>query len=125
MSLKYSQCWRLHYFCEQPITIKKIIQNVQSVPPIVQFKAVALSLVLSFVTDSLLTATSFQVVVESNDVSPRLPLLQTKQPQFPQPFFICLVFLSCHQLHSNSLHSLEKLHILLMRGPKLNKILDV
>ena len=29
--------------------------------------------------------TSFQVVVESNKVSPEPPFLQAKQPQFPQP----------------------------------------
>ena len=33
-------------------------------------------------TNTHLTTTSFQVVVETDKVSPQPPLLQTKQPQF-------------------------------------------
>jgi len=36
-------------------------------------------------TNTHLTTTSFQVVVESNNVSTEPPLLQTKQTLFPQP----------------------------------------
>ena len=42
-------------------------------------------------TNPCLTTISFQVVVESDNVSPQPPLLQTKQAQFPQPFLIRLV----------------------------------
>jgi len=35
-------------------------------------------------TNTYLTTASFQVVVESDKVSPQPPLLQTKQPQFPR-----------------------------------------
>lgn len=69
----------------------------------VQLKAVSLCAVICHwrkETDTFLAATSFQVVVESNDVSPGPSLLQTKQPQFLQPLLICFVFLSCHQLHT-------------------------
>ena len=36
-------------------------------------------------TNTRLTTTSFQVVTESNKVSPQPSLLQAKQPQFPHP----------------------------------------
>jgi len=42
-------------------------------------------------TNPRLTTTSFQGAVESSKVSPQPPLLQTKQPQFPQPLLIRLV----------------------------------
>ncbi|KAK4806231.1 hypothetical protein QYF61_013375 [Mycteria americana] len=42
-------------------------------------------------TDPHLSTTSFQVVVESDKVSPQPPFLQAKQPQFPQPLFIRLL----------------------------------
>ena len=42
-------------------------------------------------TDNHLATTSFQVVVESDKISPQPPLLQTKQPQFPQPLLIRLI----------------------------------
>ena len=42
-------------------------------------------------TNTCLTITCFQVVVDSNKVLPQPPLLQTKQPQLPQPILIRLV----------------------------------
>jgi len=48
-------------------------------------------------TDTHLTTTSFQVVLEGNKVSSQLPLLQTKQPQFPQLLPIRLVLQTLHQ----------------------------
>ena len=41
--------------------------------------------------NTCLTTTSFQVVVESDKVSPQPPLLHSQQPQFPQPLLIRLV----------------------------------
>ena len=43
-----------------------------------------------------LTTTPFQVVVESNKVSPESPLLHTEQSQFPQPLPIRLVLQTPH-----------------------------
>lgn len=37
-----------------------------------------------------LTATSFQILVKRDEVSPKLPLLQTEQPQFSQFFLVRL-----------------------------------
>ena len=45
-----------------------------------------------------LATTSFQAVVESNEVSPEPPLLQTEQSQFPQPIPIRFVLQTLHQL---------------------------
>ena len=42
-------------------------------------------------TNTHLTTTSFQVVVESNKVLHQPPFLQTKQSQFPQPPLVRLV----------------------------------
>ncbi|CAM9918474.1 unnamed protein product, partial [Bubo scandiacus] len=50
-----------------------------------------------------LSATSFQVVVEGDEVSPQPPLLQTKQPQFPQPLLVRHVLQTLHQLRCPSL----------------------
>ena len=73
--------------------------------------------------NSCLTSTSFQVAVESNKVSPQPPLLQTKQPQFPQPPLIRLVLQTPHQPHCPSLDTLQQLNVfLVVRGPKPNTV---
>ncbi|KAK4827170.1 LOW QUALITY PROTEIN: hypothetical protein QYF61_015132 [Mycteria americana] len=73
-----------------------------------------------------LTTTSFQVVVENDKVSPQPPLLQTKQPQFPQPLLIRLLLQTLHQLCCPSLDPLQHLNVLLVvRGPKLNTVFEV
>ncbi|KAK4816390.1 hypothetical protein QYF61_016707 [Mycteria americana] len=67
-----------------------------------------------------------EVVVESNKVSLQPPLLQTKQPQFPQLLLIGLVLHTLHQLPCPSLDTLQHLNILLVvRGPKLNTVFEV
>ena len=53
-------------------------------------------------TNTRLTPTSFQVVVESNKVSPQPPLLQTEQPQLPQPPLVRLVLQTPHQPRCHS-----------------------
>ena len=47
-----------------------------------------------------LTTTSLQVVIESNEVSPEPPLLQTEQSQLLQPLLIRPVLQTPHQLVS-------------------------
>lgn len=77
-------------------------------------------------TNPQLPTPSFQVVVESNKVSPELPLLQTKQPQFPQSLPIRPVFQTLHQFCSPSLDMVQGLNVFLeVRGPKVNTVLDV
>ncbi|KAK4811287.1 hypothetical protein QYF61_023339 [Mycteria americana] len=76
-------------------------------------------------TDTHLTTTSFQVVVESDEVSPEPPFLQAKQPQFPQPLLIRLALQTLHQLHCPSLDTLQQLNVLLVvRAPKVNTVFE-
>ena len=58
-----------------------------------QLEAIASRPIASYLgeeTNTCLTTNSFQVVVESNKVSPQPPLLEAKQPQFPQLILISL-----------------------------------
>ncbi|KAK4820179.1 hypothetical protein QYF61_021451, partial [Mycteria americana] len=108
---------------------KEIFPNSQSQPPLAQLEAISSRPIASYLgeeTDSHLATTSFQVVVESNKVSPQPPLLQAKQPQFPQMLLIGLVFQTLHQLHCPSLDTLQHLNVsLVVRGPKLNTVCKV
>ncbi|KAK4831047.1 hypothetical protein QYF61_014979 [Mycteria americana] len=77
-------------------------------------------------TDPHLSTTSFQVVVESDKVSPQPPFLQAKQSQLPQPLLIRLLLQILHQLRCPSLDMLQHPHIsLVVRGPKLNTVFEV
>jgi len=91
-----------------------------------QLKAIASHPIASYLgeeTDTCLTTASFQVVVESDKVPAQPPLLQTKQPQLPQP----LLNKTCSLDPSPaSLDMLQNLNIfLVVRGPKLNTVLEV
>jgi len=60
---------------------KDIFPNIQSKPPLMQLEAIASRSITSYLgeeTNTCLTTTSFQVVVESDKVPPQPPLLQTK-----------------------------------------------
>ena len=73
-----------------------------------------------------LTTTSFQGAVESDKVSPQPPLLQTEQPQLPQPLLSRLVLQTPPQPRCPSLDTLQPLHVLLVAsGPELNTALEV
>jgi len=77
-------------------------------------------------TNTCLTTTSFQVVVESNKVSPQPPFFQTKKTQFPQLLLTGLVLYTFHQLHCPSLDMLQHLNVFLVaRVPKLNTVFKV
>ncbi|KAK4827827.1 hypothetical protein QYF61_021911 [Mycteria americana] len=103
--------------------------NIQSKPPLVQLEAISscpITCYLGEETDPHLSTTSFQVVVESDKVSPQPPFLQAKQPQFPQPPLIRLVLQTLHQLRCPSLDTLQHLNVpLVVRGPKLNTVFEV
>jgi len=108
---------------------KEIFPNIEFKPPLMQLQAIASCPITSYLgeeTNTHLTTTSCQVVVESNKVSPQPPLLQTKQPQLPQPILIGLVLQTPHQPPCPSLDTLQQLSVLLVvRGPKLNTALKV
>jgi len=104
----------------------KNFPNIQPKPPLLQLEATAscpITCYLGEETNTCLTTTSFQVVVESNKVSPQPPLLQTKQPQVPQPLLTRLVLQTPHQPRCPSLDMLQHLNVcLVLRGPKLNTV---
>ncbi|KAK4828032.1 hypothetical protein QYF61_022809 [Mycteria americana] len=112
-----------HYFS------KEIFPNVQTKPLLTQLEAISSRPITSHLgeeTNIHLATTSFQVVVESNKVSPQPPLLQTKQSQVPQPLLIRLVLQTLHQLRCPSLDMLQHLNVFLaLRDPKLNKVFEV
>jgi len=74
-------------------------------------------------TSPRLTTPSLRVVVESDEVSPQLPLLQTEQPQLPQPLLMGFVLQTPPQPGCPALDTLQPLHVLLgVRGPELNTV---
>ncbi|KAK4810060.1 hypothetical protein QYF61_007224 [Mycteria americana] len=127
--------WRLNHFPGQPVPMldnpfsEVKFPNVQSKPPLAQLEAISSCPVTCYLgeeTDPHLYTTPFQVVVESNKISPQPPFLQAKQPQFPQPLLIRLVLQTLHQLRCPSLDTLQYLNVsLVVRGPKLNTVFKV
>ncbi|KAK4816196.1 hypothetical protein QYF61_012661 [Mycteria americana] len=134
-SFKYLQGWRLNHFPGQSVPMldnpfsEVKFPNIQSKPPLAQLEAISscpITCYLGEETDPHLSTTSFQVVVESDEVSPQPPFLQAKQSQFPQPLLIRLLLQTLHQLRCPSLYTLQYLNIpLVVGGPKLNTVFEV
>ncbi|KAK4826690.1 hypothetical protein QYF61_010699 [Mycteria americana] len=134
-SFKYLQGWRLNHFPGQPVPMldnplgEEKFPNIQSKPPLAQLEAISscpITCYLGEETDPHLSTTSFQVVVESDEVSPQPPFLQAKQSQLPQPLLIRLLLQTLHQLRCPSLYALQYLNIpLVVGGPKLNTVFEV
>ncbi|KAF1466761.1 Conserved oligomeric Golgi complex subunit 5, partial [Megadyptes antipodes antipodes] len=130
-----TQGWGLNHFPGQPVPMfnhsfrKDIFPHVQSKPPLAQLEAISsrpIACCLGEETDTHLATTSFQVVVESNEVSPQPPLLQAKQSQFSQLLLIRLVLQTLHELRCPSRDTLQHLNVLLVvRDPKLNTVFKV
>ena len=129
--LEHLQWWWLPHFPGQPIPMydhsfhKEIFPNIHSKPPPMQLEAIASCPIASYLgedTSTCLTTTSFQGVVESNKVPPQPPLLQTKQPQFPQLFLIRLVLWTLHQPCCSSLDTLQQLGYTWFNISKVNII---
>ncbi|KAK4825522.1 LOW QUALITY PROTEIN: hypothetical protein QYF61_000035, partial [Mycteria americana] len=108
---------------------EEIFPNIQSKPPLLQLEYVSscpISCYLEEDTNTHLTTTFFQVVLESNKVSPQPPFLQAEQPQFPQLLLIRLLLQTLHQLRCPSLDSLQHLNVsLVVGGPKLNTVFQM
>ena len=98
-----------------------IFANSQSKSPLVQpeaFPSCPIACYRGEETSPQLPTTSFQVVIESNKMSPEPPFLQTKQRQFPQLSLIRLVLQTLHQLRCPSPDMLQHLSVfLVVRGP--------
>ncbi|KAJ7424515.1 hypothetical protein WISP_28382 [Willisornis vidua] len=88
---------------------KEFLSNVQTKPPLAELEPVSSCSTAGCLreeTNPHPATTSFQVVVESDDISPEPPLLQAKQPQVPQPFLIGLAKASQrHMLPEKALES--------------------
>ena len=101
---------------------KNFFPRIQPETLLAQLEAVPSSSIASNAreeADSHLTTISFQAVVGGNKVSPGLPLLQTKQSQFPQPLLIKPVLQSPRQLCCSPLDMLRGLNVFLaVRSPK-------
>ena len=79
-----------------------------------QLEAIASCPIASYLgeeTNTFFTTTSFQVVVESNEVPLQPPLVQTKQPQFLQLLLIRLFLYTPRQPCCRSLDKLEQLKV--------------
>ncbi|KAK4817959.1 hypothetical protein QYF61_003479 [Mycteria americana] len=129
------QGWRLNHFpgqlvpmLDNPFSEEKF-PNIQSKPPLAQLEAISsrpITCYLGEETDPHFSTASFQVVVESDKVSPQPPLLQAKQSQLPQPLLIRLLLQTLHQLRCPSLDTLQHLNVsLVVGGPKLNTVFEV
>jgi len=73
---------------------KEMFPNTQTKPPLTQLEAISSRPITGYLgeeTNIPLTTTFFQVVVESDKVSPQPTLLQSEQPQFPPSTVIRLV----------------------------------
>ncbi|KAK4821752.1 hypothetical protein QYF61_000813 [Mycteria americana] len=133
-SFKYLQGWRLNHFPGQPVPMldnpfsEVKFPHIQSKPPLVQLEAISShpsTCYLGEETNTHLSTTSFQVVVESDKVSPQPPFLQAKQSQLPQPLLRRLLLQTLHQLRCPSLDTLQPLNVpLVVRGPKLNTVFE-
>ncbi|KFQ12459.1 Ryanodine receptor 3, partial [Leptosomus discolor] len=95
----------------------EISPNVQSKPPLLQLEAISshpITCYLGEETNPHLTTTSFQVLVESDKVSPQPPPLQAEQPWCPQPLLTTPVLQTPPQLRCPSLDTLQHLDVCLV-----------
>ncbi|KAK4813348.1 hypothetical protein QYF61_026644 [Mycteria americana] len=127
--------WRLNPFPGQPVPMldhpfsEVKFLNIQSKPPLAQLEAISsCPMACNFGRRDRphLSTTSFQAVVESDEVSPQPPFLQAEQPQVPQPLPISLVLQTLPQLRCPSLDTLQPLNVSLgVGGPTLNTVFEV
>ena len=132
--LECLQGWGIHNLLEQPVPMlhhplcEKLPTHIQPKPPLSQFKTISpcpITIHTRKQSFSLLFICSLQVLEGHNEVSLEPSLLQTKQAQFPQPFFIGEVLQPSHHLSGPSLDLfLELLHVFLVLGaPGLDAVL--
>lgn len=90
---------------------------MQSKLPLVQLEDVSLhssTCQLRKEIDTHLTTTSSQLIRKSSEDSSQPLFLQTKRPQFLQPFLKHFVFQSRQQLHYSSLNAFQQLSVFLV-----------
>ena len=116
MVFKYIQGWWLNHLPGEPIPVlnnpfcKEVFPDIQPKLTLVQLKAISphpVSCRQWEETNPALAVSTFQILEESNEVSPQPPFLQTKQPQF-------LLSKNLPQWISKHMQALH-----LTRGPKM------
>ena len=68
------------------------------------------------------TVSTFQILEESNKVSPQPPFPQTKQPQFPHPLLIGRILQAFHKPCCPSLDLLQHLNEKTLRVPVMSAV---
>ena len=115
-----------HYLTALPENNFFLISNLNIPWQNLRLLPLALTLVNWEKRPTLTCTTSSLVTVESDKVSPEPSLLQPRQSQLPEPFLLRLVLQTLRQLHCPSLDMLRCFNVfLVVRGPKLNTILEV
>ena len=125
MFFEHLQGWGLHHCPGQPgpkpdhSFSKDIFPDIQSKPPLTQLEAIAS--ILSLATWEKRPSPPHYTLLSGScteKVPPQPSLLQTEQPQLPQPLLSRLVLQTLHKPRCPSLDTLQPLHVLLgVRGP--------
>ena len=105
---------------------KEVFPDIQPKLTLVPLKAIS-PLPVTFHqlegTNPALAVSTFQILEESNKVSPQPPFPQTKQPQFLQSLLIGHILQALHKPCCPSLDLLQHLNVLsILRCPKLNTV---
>ena len=92
---------------------EEVFPYVYPKPPLTQLVAIFSGRVCCLGEEAkpLLIPTSFQEVVDFNEVSPKPPLLQTKQSQLPQSHLIGLVLQTPLELRHNEKNPLYEIYL--------------
>ena len=135
MPLKHWQAWGIDHLYRKPVPVfdhplgKQTLPNVQSKPPLAQLWTIPTRPNTGSPGEEISTSLSLsapQEAVESNEVTPQPPALQTRQTQCPQLLFIRHAFQPFHQLCCHPLDAFKDLHILpKLWGPELHRVFKV
>ena len=135
MPLKHWLAWSIDHLFRKPVPVfdhplsKEMLLNTQFKPPLMQLWAIPKHPITGYQGEELSTSISTsppQKAVESNEVGPQSPSLQTRQDQSPQLLLTGHSFQLCHQLYCSPLEALKDLHILLqLWDPELHTVLEV
>jgi len=108
---------------------KEVFPDIQPKPLLAQLEAISPRPVTWHQweeTKPALALSTFQILEESNKVSPQPPLPQTKQPQFLQSLLGGHILQALHQPCCCSFHQLQHLNVpSVLRCPKLTTVLEV
>jgi len=135
MVVKHIQGWWLNHLPGEPILVlnnpfcKEVFPDIQPKLTLEQPEAISPCPVAYHQweqTSPALSVDTFQILEESNKISPHSSSPQTKQPEFLQSLLIGHTLQALHKPCCPSLDLLQYLNVLsLLRCPKLNTVLEV